>query len=539
MQTRGVVGVFLTLVLLAGCTGAPQTTAPTGAARTTAPAVPDLVEGDHLNPDAMAAVGSQFAALPPLAQEQEFAASDLAIERQLWTMSGLETKLGGAQNTDVVFARANSEIRSRLAAIGGAVDSQMRIGRKGVALPADVLSSANGAALFSVLMLAKLSDSIPGDLINGKDNPSVTKDGVTFSSTPTKGTVKMHTSGKSDGVDITINLDLTSQPCPDASGQVVTSITASAATNLAGTGARFSYHADVTIQVDDDANISGRTVAFRSEQSEYSPKGRRFVDVATNPDYTSTVKRSVGDVTDDFVAQTAKSGVQWGAFLGGIAEAAAQTKWSSGDCVALAPSLSAGPSGVQPGSTVTIVAAPRAKSDGAPTGGTVTAKLTDGEASVAPAGAKVPADATFTYVAPNAPHKTGTVALESRSRRGVGKARIRFNTDQLSFSADGGAAEFHGTGTICDLQKPFVISGSGLKLSFTPSSGSSGSYDLSGNAGGVVWSGGGKYTVTMSAGGTSGKLVARGVNKIATPRGSYSAQATAKFRLKPIASCTG
>ena len=386
MQTRGVVGVSLTLVLLTGCTGAPQNPAPTSAVSPSASAVTELVVGDHLNPDAMAAIASQFTALPPAAQEQELAAADLAIERQLWTMSGLETRLGGAQKADAVFDRANTELRGRLAAIGSTFDSPVRIGRKGVALPTDALSNANGAALFSILMLAKLTDSIAGDLLNGKDNPSVTKDGVTFSSTPTTGKVKVHTSGKSDGVDITINLESTSQPCPDASGQVVASITASAATNLAGTGARFSYHADVTIQVNDDARISARTTAFRSEQSEYSPKGRRFVDVATNPDYTSTVKRSVGDVTDEFVAQTAKSGVQWGAFLGVIAESAAESKWLSGDCVSLKPTLSAGPSGLQPGSTVSIVAAPRARSDGAPTGGSVTAQLTGGGASVTPSG---------------------------------------------------------------------------------------------------------------------------------------------------------
>lgn len=539
MQTRGVVGVALTLVLLAGCTGAPQTPAPTGVASTSASAVPALVEGDHLNPDAMQAVASQFTALPPAAQEQELAAADLAIERQLWTLSGLEAKLGGAEKADAVFARANGEIRSNVAAIGSAIDPQFRIGRKGVILPTDALSDANGAALFSTLMLAKLMDSLPGDQVDGKAHPSVTKDGLTFGSTPTTGTVKLHTTGKSNGVEITINLESASQPCPDASGQVVASITASAATNLAGTGARFSYHVEVTIQVDDDARISGRSQTFRSEQSEYSPKGRRFVDIATGKDYTSTVKRSVGDVTDDFVAETARSGVQWGALLGVIAADAAEKKWLSGDCVNLKPTVSAGPSGVKPGSTVTIVAAPRAKSDGARTGGTVTAQLTGGEASVSPSGSKVPADATFTYVAPDAPHETGTVALESRSRRGVGKASITFSTDQLSFSASGGANDFHGTGTICDLKKPFVIAGSGLTMDFTPSSESSGTYDLTGNAGGVTWSGGGTYTVTVSTAGTSGRLVSRGVNRIRTPRGSYSGQVTAKFTLRSIAPCGG
>ncbi len=108
---------------------------------------------------------------------------------------------------------------------------------------------------------------------------------------------------------------------------------------------------------------------------------------------------------------------------------AAQQGWESGRCIDLTTSVSAGPKGLDPAASVTITAAPRSKIDaGAPVGGTVTALLTGGEASVSPSSTPVPADAEFTYVAPDEQDETGQVSLEARSKRGVGKATIDFDT---------------------------------------------------------------------------------------------------------------
>jgi len=537
MQTRGLVSVATALLLLAGCTGAPSTPAPTGAATPSASAVTDLVDGDHLNPDGVTALRARYTTLTPADQERELAELDLDVERQLWTLSGLEAALGGSQKADEVFARSNTAIRAALAESGSTVTAQVRIGRKGVVLPTDALSEANGAALFGGLMIAGLSADSAASMVDGKTKGSATEKGMTRKVTETTGSVELHTTKVIDGVELTIDTVATVQPCPDASGRVVASITASASTHQGGTGMRYSYHTDVVIQVGDDAEVASHTEDFRSEQSEYSPTGRRFVDVAVRADGTSTVKRGVGNVTDDFVTQTAISGILMGTMLGAMASRGAEAKWKSGDCVNLKPTVSAGPRGVRPGATVTIVAAPRAKSDGAKTGGSVTAELAEGKASVAPAGTKVPADATFTYVAPSAPEETGTVALESRSKRGVGKASVRFDTYPLSFAAEGGGGEFHGTGVICDLREPFTISGSGLKLSFTPTDAGAGSYKLSGNAGGVSWSGNGSYTVALNDSANSGKLATKGVNTISTPRGTFSDEAVATFTLRAIAGC--
>lgn len=538
MQTRGVVGVWLTLVLLAGCTGAPQTPAPTGAVSPAASTVADLVDGDQLRPESVEALRTRFSAVPRAAQDQELADIDLAVERQLWSLSGLEAALGGAQQADDLFARTNTAIRAELDAASGTVTARVKIGRKGVVLPADSLSEANGAALMGGLIIAGISASSAANMVDGKANGSAPPEkGITRSVTQTTGTIEVHSSTTVEGVEVRMDTKATVQPCPDASGRVVASVTASGSTHQGATGMRYSYHVDVTVQVGDDAQIIDQTQAFRTEQSEYSPSGRRFLDIAYGADGTSSVKRAVGDLPDDFVRNTATGGVVMGMTLAAMATDGAKEKWLSGACVVLKPTVSEGPSGLRPGAQVKITAAPRASVDGASTGGTVTAQMAGGEGSVDPSGTKVPADATFIYTAPTEPQKTGTVSLESRSKRGVGKASIRFDTYPLSFSADGGAAEFHGTGTICDLRKPFVIAGTGLKLDFTPSGTSGGSYKLSGRAGGVAWSGGGSYTVAINEAGTSGKLVASGVNTISTPKGTFSDSAVAKFTLRSIAPC--
>ena len=88
--------------------------------------------------------------------------------------------------------------------------------------------------------------------------------------------------------------------------------------------------------------------------------------------------------------------------------------------------------GLQPSTSVAISAAPRSKIDGGPVGGAVTATLS-GEGAVTPSGTKVPADASFTYTAASTAGKAGKVALEARSRRGVAKAELNFDTAEDSW----------------------------------------------------------------------------------------------------------
>lgn len=67
-----------------------------------------------------------------------------------------------------------------------------------------------------------------------------------------------------------------------------------------------------------------------------------------------------------------------------------------------------------------------------------------------------------------------------------------------SYSISGGAGEFFGTGTICDIEQSWTVTGSGVTVTFTPSSANGGTYAYSGSMSGFAVSGSGEYTVTYA-----------------------------------------
>lgn len=139
--------------------------------------------------------------------------------------------------------------------------------------------------------------------------------------------------------------------------------------------------------------------------------------------------------------------------------------------------------------------------DGGPVGGTVKATLTAGGAAVKPDGSKVKADATFTYTAPDAPDKSGTVSFEARSRRGVAKASIDFDTKRGAYVASGGT-RVKVSGTVTDLAARFTLQGKGtgftVVYSYTPTSSTGGTYTYTGSGSGVSMKGSGSYQITGS-----------------------------------------
>ncbi|MGA0602100.1 hypothetical protein ACO2Q3_15445 [Caulobacter sp. KR2-114] len=89
----------------------------------------------------------------------------------------------------------------------------------------------------------------------------------------------------------------------------------------------------------------------------------------------------------------------------------------------------------------------------------------------------------------------------------------------VAYSAVGGADDFHGTGVICDLAKPFVISGGGVKVSFTPSDARQGAYVYGGALMGFAVKGAGTYKVTLKDDGSGGRIEASGPGSVKTPMG--------------------
>ena len=94
---------------------------------------------------------------------------------------------------------------------------------------------------------------------------------------------------------------------------------------------------------------------------------------------------------------------------------------------------------------------------------------------------------------------------------------------------------------VCDVTKPFTLNGqgasAGLVLALTPAdnTGTGGGYELSGTAGGVVWSGGGTYAIAMAD--QAGTIMMDGSATITTPVGKFSDTTPIPGNVTVLATC--
>ena len=86
----------------------------------------------------------------------------------------------------------------------------------------------------------------------------------------------------------------------------------------------------------------------------------------------------------------------------------------------------------------------------------MTATLSGG-ASLQPASGKVPADAKYGYAGPDKKNESANIAFESRSKRGVGKATLEFDTKKGGYRIVGGQNDFKADAIICSIDGPFNV----------------------------------------------------------------------------------
>jgi hypothetical protein len=99
---------------------------------------------------------------------------------------------------------------------------------------------------------------------------------------------------------------------------------------------------------------------------------------------------------------------------------------------------------------------------------------------------------------------------------------------------EGGADEFHGTGTVCNLAEQFFVEGSGVTVRFEPSSEQGGRYSYSGTMSGFAVYGHGTYTVKMHED-VAVSITATGPGSVKTPMGVQTRTGTEEYRLTPLA----
>jgi hypothetical protein len=263
-------------------------------------------------------------------------------------------------------------------------------------------------------------------------------------------------------------------PCPDANGDVEgrIDVTVDLTQSMGGGGsvgsgtavtARLRGHADDDArldgyEVDGEVTVGDTATARGGGQSETTGSSLTAtfgVGVGlSGGDPTITrvspfeVTSSSGSADDAYAARTEELSRSVLMLIAQQVMRAAEEAWQSGRCIRLEPTVSDGPTGLDPGAAVDVTAAPRSRIDGSEVGGTVSATLASGESSVEPSG-RVRADADFVYTAPDEEREQGTVTFESRSRRGVGRATVAFDTNRRAWLVAGDIEGVAVDGTKC------------------------------------------------------------------------------------------
>jgi hypothetical protein len=358
------------------------------------------------------------------------------------------------------------------------------------------------------------------------------------------------------GVNGKLKMKTRMDACPDADGKVTVEIDVDSQMSVSGkpgTGGHVKSQFKYERYLDDDAQLvhtpDGRASHTRINMGGYENFESQSIDL------TSGYRRGGSEIWEDNgergfsifrpeeVARTREL-LQAAQLLQTLmAEillrggATGKSPWESGRCINLQVTSSpARRTSLKPNSHFDLEAKPRARDDGSPAGGTVTATLSGGS-TLQPASGKVEADAKYAYVAPEEKETTASVAFESRSKRGVGRVTLDFDTKNArSYRATGTAQGASFNGQICSLERPFVIDVDAITgkwpMEFTPRDGLSGQMTGRYSSDDCTLSGGGPYSASLGDDG-SGTLTFTYTSTARCQFGSRTTRVTTALSLVP------
>ena len=460
------------VLLLAGCSG--DADKPAAEAAVAKPAAPSPIAADNAEFARLQAQGADATA-------REITKLEYALTRSLMKSGGLDAALGGEAKVDAALtelfldyerkARALREELPRAFAPaneggGGSIGAEGWTGAAASSALGGTQADAGVQAWMNGVDRGETTGHAESNVGGSQTSVDWTADSVTINS---------EVEGSAGGLKGKVKTTVSMKTCPDAEGKVVAEFESSSSLAAGGGSADSKVKSKVTAFVDDDANLIDDKIDSHSN-AQQSTSGGAHVDAS---DDLSTETGAVGGKTNAMGGgATAEDGkmaqgmASMGRFAARQAILAAQKAWQSGQCVDLqVRSDPAKRKGARPNTAYTLFAEPRAKSDGRPTGGTVKATL-DGSNRLNPTG-KVKADAKFDYANPEKKGQRARIDFEARSKRGVGKATLEFDTKNgYRIALDNGESF-----TACDITKPFSgkIGGGMITLNFTPADDKSGS----------------------------------------------------------------
>lgn len=204
----------------------------------------------------------------------------------------------------------------------------------------------------------------------------------------------------------------------------------------------------------------------------------------------------------------------------------AKMRWQGGGCVKI-EATSPGTVAVNSSTQIPVKVVRKLGSGDIPS--KLTAELSGG-ASVDPT--VIPKTAgTLTYVAPGETGKSATIKLTANSRRGRATLDLTASTGGDSYQIVGGLDDFQTDTSVCDIMKPFTLTGGGITNKF--SGGLSGTYSFTGP---FQSKGSGTYSISLPDGpGKPGTMTGQGSGSV---MGRYTRSGTEQYTLTPIAPCS-
>jgi hypothetical protein len=342
------------------------------------------------------------------------------------------------------------------------------------------------------------------------------------------------------GLDANSKVTLTGELCPNSDGKV--DITVKGESNgRAGSSGSVIYdknlEARIMATVGDDANLAGADFDLR--QATRSTAGGReiYVDTSQSGQMTGDkysngkfgelkVNRASSKVSSGDV-KVSDDGIAAAYFLAIGALESAKERWQSGGCVEIEASS---PGTVAPSSNTSIPVRVRHKFGGSEVPSKLEAALTGGKSVDPTRLAKT--SGTLTYTAPGETGKTATIKLTATSRRGRATLDLTANTGGGAYRIVGGLDDWQTNSTVCDIMKPFALTGGGFTMQL--SGGLSGTYTYTGpfNAQGT-----GTYTISLPDGpGKPGTMTGGGAGQVTGDK-VYTGSGTEKYTLTPIEPC--
>jgi hypothetical protein len=353
----------------------------------------------------------------------------------------------------------------------------------------------------------------------------------------TKFGFKMNTRGMNGNrsLDSDIEGRMEGKRCPDANGNVDFTVKI----RLSGKHGSSSYIQDVTAKVtattndDGDANqyvmklnqgiqesVGGRNTYIENEFDVTSNGGPDVV----SPPRTVRSSQDAGPHPEELATSGNRAGLQAGYTGLKLAEA----MWKNGGCVAI---VANSPGRVDVNSTTQIPVDVKHKYDGSAVPSKISASLA-GESSIAPTSLPTTAG-EIAYTAPGEQNKTAKIELTSKSKRGGAKITLDASTGGAAYRIVGGKDAWQTNTVVCDIMKPFTLTGGGVTMKLT--GGLSGTYTYTGPFGSH---GGESYTISLPEGpGKPGTMTGGGVGcAMGKCRNDIE-----KYTLTPVdsASCSG